>query len=127
LLGNKCSQDSYDTRTITLRSWAKKVPFVMRFSFPGSDRVARPEKVSGGEGIGNVFHFTASTCGKRFPIRCPLDTDSFAPCLPFSSLTADRRRLPREMRLLLPHHALRTAAIISISSLTPARSLLLAS
>jgi hypothetical protein len=86
---------------------AQKLQYVMRFSFLCSDRLARPEKVSSEEGIGNVFHFTASTCGKRFPIRPPFDTYSFAPCRPCSSPTADRRRPPREVWLLLRDHALR--------------------
>jgi hypothetical protein len=88
-------------------SQAQKLPYVMRFSFRCSDRLARPKKVSSEEEIGNVCHFTASTCGKRFPIRSPFDTYSFAPCRPCSSPTADGRRRPREVWLLLRDHAVR--------------------
>jgi hypothetical protein len=60
-------------------------------------------------------------------MRCPFDTFSFAPCLSFSSLAAACRYLPRELCFFLLYHALTTATIISISSLTAARSLLPAS
>jgi hypothetical protein len=45
------------------------------------DYLARPEKVSDGQDVRNIFRLNASTRGKQFPIHSPSGTFSFASLL----------------------------------------------